>query len=67
VALVPEPVAEARRPALAAIPLAGPDLCWELVAAYRDTGLASDGPAEPAARRFLDLVQARAAAPAAVG
>lgn len=64
VALVPEPVALARAPRLRAIPLAGSDLCWEVVAAYRDSGAAAAGPAEPAARRFLDLVLAATGADA---
>jgi DNA-binding transcriptional LysR family regulator len=59
VALVPEPVARARGRRLSVIPLDAGDLCWELVAAYRDTGAAADGPAEPAARRFLDRVLAQ--------
>jgi DNA-binding transcriptional LysR family regulator len=57
VALVPEPVAAARLPALAAVPLADAGLCWELVAAYRDAGPGIDGPAERAARRFLALMR----------
>lgn len=59
VALVPEPVARARGRRLSAIPLDAAELCWEVVAAYRDTGAAADGPAEPAARRFLDRVLAQ--------
>lgn len=62
VALVPEPIALGRVGRLAAIPLAASGLCWEVVAAYRDGGLGVDGPAEPAARRFLDLVVAAAEA-----
>ena len=59
VALVPEAIAEARRPALGVIELAGPEICWELVVAYPAAGKAQEGPLDSAPRAFLDLLVAQ--------
>jgi len=56
VALVPEAVAQARRPCVGIAELAGPDMCWELVVAYPATSQEQNGPADPAPRAFLDML-----------
>ena len=56
VALLPEAVAEARRPTIGIAELAGPELCWELVVAYAAADGAEQIPANLAPRRFLDLL-----------
>lgn len=53
VALVPQAIAEARRPQLAVSELAGPEMCWELLVAHADP---ASHPPEPAALSFLDLL-----------
>ena len=59
VALVPEAVAEARRPALGIVELAWPEMCWELVVAYAAAGKASQGPSDSVPRAFLELLLAQ--------
>jgi len=56
VALVPEAIAEARRPSLGIARLAAPEICWELVIAYVAGDGAESAPAEHAPRTFLDLL-----------
>ena len=58
VALVPEAIAEARRPAVGIIELAGPEICWELVVAYAAAGKDEQGPADNLPRAFLELLGA---------
>jgi DNA-binding transcriptional LysR family regulator len=53
IALVPEAIAEARRPSIGVAHLAGPEICWELVVAYV---AGDDGPADPAPSHFLQLL-----------
>ncbi|KGI78416.1 LysR family transcriptional regulator [Oleiagrimonas soli] len=54
IALLPESIARAQRPALAVVPLSEPELCWELVVAYAaETGAL---PVDQAPRAFLDLL-----------
>jgi DNA-binding transcriptional LysR family regulator len=55
VALLPEAVAQSRRPALGIAELAEPELCWELVVAY--AAAASESlPTDQAPRAFLELL-----------
>ncbi|MEF2070403.1 LysR substrate-binding domain-containing protein [Consotaella aegiceratis] len=56
VALVPEAVAEARSSSLGVIRLAEPEMCWELVVAYAAAERPDEGPSDPAARAFLELL-----------
>ena len=67
IALVPEAIAEARRPALGIIELAGPELCWELVVAYAAAGKAQQGPTDTLPRAFLKLLVAQGNRGAASG
>ncbi|MFZ2870466.1 LysR family transcriptional regulator [Zavarzinia sp.] len=53
VALIPEAIARARRPALAICGLAGPEMCWELVVAHAEP---AGHPPSPATASFLDLL-----------
>ncbi len=55
IALLPETIAEMRRPRIALAELAEPAICWELVVAH----LRGDGakPVNGAAQAFLDLLQ----------
>lgn len=55
VALMPEAIAESRQPSLAVVPLAGPEICWELVVAYRSPEQGNAG--GDAAAKLLDLLQ----------
>ena len=59
IALVPEFIAEARRPAVGIIELAGPEICWELVVAYAAAGGEKQGPADSLPRAFLELLVAQ--------
>ena len=59
IALVPETIAEARRPAVGIIELAGPEMCWELVIAYAAAGKEQPGPADSLPRAFLELLVAQ--------
>ena len=59
IALVPETIAEARRPAVGIIELAGPEMCWELVVAYAAAGKEQQGPADSLPRAFLELLVAQ--------
>ncbi|MFZ0869625.1 MAG: LysR substrate-binding domain-containing protein [Rhodanobacter sp.] len=55
IALLPEAVAQSRRPALGIAELAEPELCWELVVAY--AAAASESlPTDQAPRAFLELL-----------
>lgn len=56
IALLPEAIAEARRPALGIAQLAEPEICWELVVAYLAVEGENQGPPDHAARAFLDLL-----------
>ncbi len=56
IALVPEAIAEARRPSLAIVSLAGTELCWELVVAYGAGNGMGDGPPDHAPKAFLELL-----------
>jgi DNA-binding transcriptional LysR family regulator len=56
IALLPEAVAEARRPSLGIARLAEPEICWELVMAYVADDATQRVPAENAARIFADLL-----------
>ncbi|MFC7399133.1 LysR family transcriptional regulator [Chelatococcus sp. GCM10030263] len=56
VALVPEAVAEARRSCVGIAELAEPEMCWELVVAYVSADKGQSGPADPAPRAFLNLL-----------
>jgi DNA-binding transcriptional LysR family regulator len=56
VALVPEAVAEARRTSVGIAGLAEPEMCWELVVAYVSADKGQSGPADPAPRAFLNLL-----------
>jgi DNA-binding transcriptional LysR family regulator len=56
VALVPEAVAEARRSCVGIAGLAEPEMCWELVVAYASADKGQSGPADPAPRAFLNLL-----------
>lgn len=60
VALLPEAIAEARGPRLGIAKLAEPEICWELVVAYVAGDGPESGPADPAPRAFLDLLNAAA-------
>jgi DNA-binding transcriptional LysR family regulator len=53
IALVPEAIAEARRPSIGVAHLAGPEICWELVVAYI---AGEDGPVDHAPSHFLQLL-----------
>ena len=59
IALVPETIAEARRPSVGIIELAGPEMCWELVVAYAAAGKEQQGPADSLPRAFLELLIAQ--------
>ena len=67
IALVPETIAEARRPAVGIIELAGPEICWELVVAYAAAGKEQKGPADSLPRAFLELLVAQGNREAANG
>ncbi len=56
VALVPEPVAGARLPALGMARLAAPSICWELVAAHDSRVGAGGAAGNPAVGALLDLL-----------
>ena len=56
VALVPEAIADSRRPAIGVAGLAEPEICWELVVAYPAGERAQRGPIDHAPRAFLDLL-----------
>lgn len=56
VALVPEAIAEARRPALGIAELAGPEICWELVVAYAAGGSGAGVPVDEIPRAFLRML-----------
>jgi DNA-binding transcriptional LysR family regulator len=60
VAVIPEAIAEARRPSLAIAQLAGPEICWELVVAYVAGDEARQRPCHHAANVFLDLLDSSA-------
>jgi DNA-binding transcriptional LysR family regulator len=55
IALIPEAIAEARKPSLGIAHLAEPEICWELVVAYLAGG-EDEGPPDHAARAFLNLL-----------
>jgi DNA-binding transcriptional LysR family regulator len=57
IALVPEAIAEARRPIIGVAHLAEPEICWELVVAYVAGKESGDGPVDDAARHFLNLLR----------
>lgn len=57
IALLPEPIAEARAPDIASVPLAPLDVCWELVVAFTGDDETGQLPINSAARAFLDLVE----------
>ena len=59
IALVPEAIAQARRPSLAVIPIAQTELCWELVVAYAAGDSMNHGPADHAPGVFLELLYAQ--------
>jgi DNA-binding transcriptional LysR family regulator len=56
IALLPEAIAEARRPSLGIAQLAEPEICWELVVAYLGADGEDQGPPDYAARAFLNLL-----------
>lgn len=56
IALLPEAIAQARRPSLGIAELAEPEICWELVVAYLATDNDNQGPPDHAARAFLNLL-----------
>ncbi|MDB5617834.1 MAG: gltC 1 [Tardiphaga sp.] len=56
IALLPEAIAEARRPSLGIAQLAEPEICWELVVAYLAADGEDQGPSDNAARAFLNLM-----------
>ena len=56
IALIPEAIAEARKPSLGIAQLAEPEICWELVVAYLAADGEDQGPPDHAARAFLDLL-----------
>jgi DNA-binding transcriptional LysR family regulator len=54
IALLPETIAEGRRPSIAVCPLEGAPICWELVVAYsKSNGVAH---VNGAAGAFMDLL-----------
>lgn len=55
IALLPEVVAQSRRPAVGIAELAEPEMCWELVVAYAAAGTASQA-IDEAPRAFLALL-----------
>jgi DNA-binding transcriptional LysR family regulator len=55
IALLPEAVAQSRRPALGVAELAEPELCWELVVAYA-AATPESLPTDQAPRAFLELL-----------
>lgn len=57
IALLPEAIARARRPAIGVAELAGPELCWEVVVAYRAGGDEESMPADIAPRAFFELLR----------
>lgn len=56
IALVPEAIAEARRPTLHITPIAQTEICWELVVAYAAGDGTSDWPPDHAPKAFLELL-----------
>ncbi len=56
IALLPEAIAEARRPSLGIAQLAEPEICWELVVAYLAGGREGSPPADDAPKAFLSLL-----------
>lgn len=56
IALVPETIAEAHRPAIGIAGLGGPELCWELVVARMPRERGMPGPPDGAAGAFLELL-----------
>lgn len=56
IALIPEAIAEARKPSLGIAQLAEPEIFWELVVAYLAADGEDQGPPDHAARAFLDLL-----------
>lgn len=56
VALLPEAVVAARQPGLGMAPIAGPELCWELVVAYASGNGDHAGPVDQAPAAFLRLL-----------
>ncbi|MDB5675174.1 MAG: transcriptional regulator, LysR family [Sphingomonas bacterium] len=59
VALVPEAIAEARRSSLSIVPLAEPEICWELVVAHLSQGKAQGDMLDDAPKAFLELLMAQ--------
>ncbi len=55
-ALVPQPIAEARQASVGIAHLAEPEICWELVVAYMAADDAGHGPLDQAPRSFLELL-----------
>jgi len=62
VALVPQAVAEARGATLSFVPLAAPEICWELVVAYAEHGKTDGHGLDAAPGAFLELLVGRGAA-----
>lgn len=56
IALIPEAIAEARKPSLGIAQLAEPEICWELVVAYLAAGGEDERQPDHAARAFLNLL-----------
>ena len=57
IALLPEAIAEARRPTIGIAELAGPELCWEVVVAYRAGNEEESVPTDLAPRAFFELLR----------
>lgn len=56
IALMPETIAETKRPRVAVAELAGPAICWELVVAHLRSEKNESFPANGAAKFFLELL-----------
>jgi DNA-binding transcriptional LysR family regulator len=56
IALLPEAIAQARRPSLGIAELAQPEICWEMVVAHLAADGDDRGPTDHAARAFLNLL-----------
>lgn len=57
IALLPEAIARARRPAIGIAELSGPELCWELVVAYAAGHEEPSVPVNHAPRAFFELLR----------
>jgi hypothetical protein len=55
-ALLPEIIAEARRPQVGVAVVAGPEICWEPVVATAAGGRTAEGPPGASARAFRELL-----------